>query len=379
MKLVTASLAGLAVSAGVFAVAATTVVPARLMASWTSNATDNAYVRGDLTPLSPKIAGYIVAVGISDNQAVKAGDILFRIDDADYRARVEQARATLDGRRAAVGNLDSRLDLQRSVIQQMTAALQGADAASDRLKRDLHRANDLSSQGWASKAREDQAQADSLQADAKVAEAKANLAAAQSQIRVLESQRPQLIADIEAGGAALRLAAIDLESTVIRSPADGWVGERQARIGQYVRAGTLLVAFIARDVWVVANFKETQLPGITPGALASIFIDGAPGVEFVGHIESLSPASGAQFALLPPDNATGNFTRIVQRIPVRVAFATGQSGMTALRPGMSAIVSLKGGAPASNSDVHAAANRESARSLDARHSRTNGSGGCCSP
>ena len=140
--------------------------------------------------------------------------------------------------------------------------------------------------------------------------------------------------------AALRLAEIELENTAIRSPSDGWVGERQARVGQYVRPGTLLLAIVPEDVWVVANFKETQIPDLHIGDSVSVAIDGIPGVGFRGRLESFSPASGAQFALLPPDNATGNFTRIVQRIPVKITLDPGQAGLENLRPGMSAVVAL---------------------------------------
>ncbi|MET0531844.1 MAG: HlyD family secretion protein, partial [Microvirga sp.] len=166
------------------------------------------------------------------------------------------------------------------------------------------------------------------------------VAAARRQMDVLESQRPQLHADIDAAAAALRLAEIELENTAIRSPSDGWVGERQARVGQYVRPGTLLLAIVPEDVWVVANFKETQIPDLHIGDSVSVAIDGIPGAGFRGRLESFSPASGAQFALLPPDNATGNFTRIVQRIPVKITLDPGQAGLENLRPGMSAVVAL---------------------------------------
>lgn len=160
---------------------------------------------------------------------------------------------------------------------------------------------------------------------------------------MLETQRPQLDADIAAAAAALTLAEIELASAVVRSPADGWVGERQARVGQYVRAGTLLVAVVPRNFWVVANFKETQIPALRIGDSVAISIDAIPGREFRGRVESFSPASGAQFALLPPDNATGNFTRIVQRIPVKITLDAGQPDLDRLRPGMSAVVALSAG------------------------------------
>jgi membrane fusion protein, multidrug efflux system len=218
--------------------------------------------------------------------------------------------------------------------------VQGAEADANRAARDYARTHELSGRGWASQSRSDQTEADHLRARAKIAEAEANEAAARRQMEVLETQRPQLEADIAAAAAALRLAEIELENTAVRSPADGRVGERQARVGQYVRAGTLLVAVVPRDVWVIANFKETQIPALRIGDEMAISVDGIPGTEFKGRVESLSPASGAQFALLPPDNATGNFTRIVQRIPVKITFDPGQPSLDQLRPGMSAVVAL---------------------------------------
>ncbi len=157
---------------------------------------------------------------------------------------------------------------------------------------------------------------------------------------MLESQRPQLQADIDAAAATLRLAQIDLDDTVVRAPADGRVGERQAKPGQYVRPGTLVMAIVPQDVWVVANFKETQIPDVHIGDEVTIAVDGVRGVRFAGRVESFSPASGAKFALLPPDNATGNFTRIVQRIPVKITLLPGQPSLDDLRPGMSAVVKL---------------------------------------
>ncbi|BCH28834.1 multidrug resistance protein A [Mesorhizobium sp. L-8-10] len=343
MKLLSAGLSSLLVAGAVFAAAATSLHPGRWLMVLSSTSTDNAYVRGDVTPISPKVGGYIIEVAVSDNQAVKAGDILFRIDDRDYRARVDQAAAGVAMQRALLANLTSRMDLQRAVIEQAIAALQGAEADAHRAARDFARVHKLTTGGWASQSISDQTEADHLRARAKIAEFQANLAAARQQMQVLETQRPQIEADIAAATAALELAEIELESTVVRSPADGWVSERQARVGQYVRAGTLLVAVVPRIFWVIANFKETQIAGLRAGDCMAISIDALPGREFKGRVESLSPASGAQFALLPPDNATGNFTRIVQRIPVKITFDPGQPDLVRLRPGMSAVVVLSSG------------------------------------
>ncbi|MDB5965805.1 MAG: emrA [Polaromonas sp.] len=231
MKLFTAAASGILVAGAVFAASAP-IIPGAWVVGLRATSTENAFVRGDVTPLSPKITGYIAEVMVQDNQRVRTGELLYQIDDADYRARVMQAAATLNARRAATSNLDRRLELQRDVIQQAEAVLQGAEAESDRTRRDFLRTSQLTRGGWSSQARGEQAQSDSLRAEAKVAEAKANITAARHQVEVFESQRPQLLADIDAGIAGLRLAEIDLEGTRIRAPADGWVGERQARVGQ---------------------------------------------------------------------------------------------------------------------------------------------------
>jgi membrane fusion protein, multidrug efflux system len=343
MKLTSAGLSSLLVAGMVFVAASTSIAPGRWFTSLRSTSTDNAYVRGDVTPISPRISGYITEVAIRDNQAVKAGEVLFRIDDRDYRARVDQAAAGVAMQRALLANLTSRIDLQRAVIEQALAALQGAEAEATRAARNFARTQRLNKGGWASQSISDQTEADHLQARSRIAEAQANVAAARQQMHVLETQHPQLEADIAAAAAALALAEIELASTVVQSPADGWVSERQARVGQYVRAGTLLLALVPRNFWVVANFKETQIPVLRIGDGVAISIDAIPGTEFKGRVESLSPASGAQFALLPPDNATGNFTRIVQRIPVKIAFDAGQLDLDRLRPGMSAVVALSSG------------------------------------
>jgi len=340
MKLLSAGISGLAVAATVFFAASTATTPGRWIAPLRSTSTENAYVQGDLTPISPKISGYITEVAIRDNQAVKAGDVLFKVDDRDYRERVNQAAALVATRRAIPGNLASRIQQQRAVIEQALAALRGAEAEAHRAALDVARFRELTARNFVSQARLDQAEAEHLRNRASVAQAQANVTAARGQINVLESQRPQLQADIDAAVAALRLAEIELENTVMRSPADGRVGERAARVGQYVRPGTLLVTIVPQDFWVVANFKETQIAAMQIGDAVNVSVDGIRQAAFRARVESVSPASGAQFALLPPDNATGNFTRIVQRIPVKITFEPGQPGLEQLRPGMSAQVAL---------------------------------------
>jgi membrane fusion protein (multidrug efflux system) len=327
------ALAALLLALLVFAGAAYALVGAAKAAG-----TDNAYVRGDVTPVSTKVAGLVAEVLVADNQEVRPGEIMFRIDDRDYRARVDQARAELAARRAAIARLDRSIELQQTAIGQARAAVRTADAEADRSGRELARIEALRSDGWVTRARGDEAVAASEKALAGRAGAEAALSGSHDQVAVLESQRPQLVADIQSAEAALRLAEIELESTIVRAPAAGRVAERQARKGQYVRPGTQLIALVSRDVWIVANFKETELGKMRAGEPVSIEADALLGLVFAGEVESLSPASGAQFALLPPDNATGNFTRIVQRIPIRITLHASQPGVADLRPGMSAKV-----------------------------------------
>jgi membrane fusion protein (multidrug efflux system) len=331
---------GVLIAASTFLLASAALMPGTWLPSFRSDITDNAYVRGEITPISPKISGYLVEVLVQDNQAVKRGDILFRVDDTDFKAKVLQAEAQLAADNAAIENLDSEIELQKAVVRQANAALQGADAEAYRAKRDFDRATNLSQSGSGSGANVDTTQAASLRADAAVAAAQANVEASRRQVHVFETKRPQLLAAISSAEAAVKLAQFDLDGTIVRSPEDGWVGARQAQLGQYVKPGGLLIPFVSDDVWVVANFKETQLPEISIGQEVSIDFDGIDAPSFKGHVESLSPASGAQFALLPPDNATGNFTRIVQRVPVRIGVDPGQQKREQLRPGMSAMVRL---------------------------------------
>lgn len=340
MKLSSAGLIAIAIAGVVFTAAESALLPQGWLAGARSPFTDNAYVRGDVTPLSPRVTGYVVEVAIRDNQWVRAGDVLFRIDDRDYRARVAQAAAEVAARRAALANLGSQIALQGAAVTQAVAASRAAEAEATRAELDFKRIQPLAARGFASRATTDRARADHLQADAHVAQAYAGAEGARRQIDVLRTQRPRLLADVAAAEASLRLAQIDLDNCIIRAPTDGWVSERQARVGQYVRPGTLMIAIVSGNFWVVANFKETQIPAVPVGSKADVKVDGIPGHAFTGHVQSLSPASGAQFALLPPDNATGNFTRIVQRIPVKIVFDAGQAGLRQLRPGMSASVKI---------------------------------------
>ena len=338
MKLRTATIVGLLVAASATAAVGAIVLPGSIVQAWDRHYTDNAYVRGDITQISPKVSGHIASVTVKDNQPVKAGDLLFQVDDRDFRARLLQAEAALAARQASIGNLDAQLKLQSAAIQQSEAAVVEASAEATRSGRDSVRGRELATGRLIAASQLDQLESSAQVASSRVVAMRANLAASRQQIQVLESQRPQLHADIRAAEAAVALAELDVESTSVRAPVAGRVSERIARVGQYVKSGTPLIALVASDLWVVANFKETQLDGMRLGVSVDIVVDAAPGLTFRGRLESFSPASGAQFALLAPDNATGNFTRIVQRVPVHVALLDSPSQLSSLRPGMSATV-----------------------------------------
>ena len=340
MKLRTATIVGLLVAGTATAAVAAIMLPGSVVQGWDRHYTDNAYVRGDVTQISPKVSGHIVSVAVKDNQPVKAGDLLFQIDDRDFRARLMQANAVLAARQATIGNLEAQLELQGAAIHQAEAAVLEASAEAARSDRDSVRGRELAADQLIATSQLDQLESSAQVASSRVAEMRANLAASRQRIQVLESQRPQLHADIRAAEAAVALAELDVESTSVRAPVDGRVSERIARVGQYVKSGTPLIALVASDLWVVANFKETQLDGMRLGASVDIAVDAAPGVSFRGRLESFSPASGAQFALLAPDNATGNFTRIVQRVPARIALLDSNPHLGSLRPGMSATVRI---------------------------------------
>jgi membrane fusion protein (multidrug efflux system) len=298
--------------------------------------TDDAYVEGDITPILPKVAGYIVELRAEDNRPVAKGDVLMRIDDRDYRARVEEARAQLSARRAALVQLDQKIAVQDSVIAQSGASVVSARAEVARARADHERTARLVREDYVSRQRFDATLADSAKAEAGLAGSGAQAQGARRQLAVLITERTIAEAQTEQAQAALTLAEVDLEATVIRAPVDGMIGNRAVREGQYVRTGQTLMAVVPlASVWVDANYKETQLGRIRPGQKAMIAVDALGGREIEGRVDSFAPASGARFSLLPPENATGNFTKVVQRVPVRIRLTAGAEQAGLLRPGLS--------------------------------------------
>ncbi|MBC2779152.1 HlyD family secretion protein [Parasphingopyxis marina] len=304
-------------------------------------ATDNAYIRGDVTALAPRIAGYVTAVEVADNQAVQQGDVLFRIDDRDFRARVAQAAANVAAAQARLANVDAELQLQHSIIRQADAQRRASVAAFNLATTTSSRHQELVGSDAISQAQADESSAARSQAQAGVSAASATVEAQRQRIAVLAAQRRAAVAAIAQARAALELAQIDLDSTIVRAPVNGIVGNRQVRIGRLVAPGASVIDIVpVHDLWVIANFKETQLAHVRPGQRARITVDGYPDEIIEGVVDSLAPGSGSAFSLLPSDNATGNFVRVVQRVPVKIRF-TGNPLPGRLVPGLSVRVEVE--------------------------------------
>jgi membrane fusion protein (multidrug efflux system) len=375
-----------------------------LSSNWTTWAssgeeqkTDDAYLRADVTPLSTKAAGLVASVEVSDYQPVKAGDLLARLQDDDFRAQVAQAEAALQAGDSTLVNNRRQKELQDARIQQAQTAIIAAEAEVAAAEAGIHAANSalasarsglagtdadvqrtalerkrqeaLVAAESATRQRLEQAVADEERfqaqrtsrlaeidsADAQLASREADLRRARAHVEssraeveaqhrqrsVLDSQEQMLRADVKARQAALDLARTNLSYTRIVAPQDGIVGERKVRAGQLVSPGTQIVSLVERQVWVQANYRETQLQHIRTGDPAEIRVDAFPGLVLKGRVEQIAPASGSQFALLPPDNATGNFTKVTQRVPVKITLEDRQSGTERLRPGLSVVATIR--------------------------------------
>jgi membrane fusion protein, multidrug efflux system len=359
--------------------------------------TDDAYTRADLTPLSTKVAGLVAKVTVSDYQSVKTGDLVLQLRDDDFRAQVQQAEAGVASGEAALINNQRQKELQDSRILQAGenihaseaqikaadagieaahsailnahSAIEGAKADVQRTQLERRRQEALIATQSATHQKLEQVVADQQRYEATFASREADLAAATAQLAsreadlararaqlgssvaeleaqkrqraVLDSQELLLRADLNSKRAALSLATTNLGYTRIVAPEDGVVSERRVRSGQLVSPGTQVISLVQRDIWVQANYKETQVRHIHSGDAAEIKIDAFPGIAFRGRVDQVAPASGSQFALLPPDNATGNFTKIVQRVPVKILLQPGQRELDRLRPGLSVIATVR--------------------------------------
>ncbi|MCA1467792.1 HlyD family secretion protein [Bradyrhizobium sp. IC3195] len=327
--------------------------------------TDDAYVKADSTIVAPKVSGYIAKVLVGDNEKVQAGQLLAKIDDRDFKAALDQAKADVAAGEASVRNIDAQLELQQPIIEQSTADVAAAEANLKFAQEERARYDDLMKSGSGTIQRAQQTDAALRASSAQLQHAKSGLVAAQRKVDVLTTQRAQATAQLERARAVAQQAALNLSYTEIIAPVDGTVGARSLRVGQYVQAGTQLMAVVPLDaVYVVANFKETQLTHVRPGQPVELHVDSFRNISLRGHVDSLSPASGLEFALLPPDNATGNFTKIVQRVPVKIVLDD-HSLTGLLRPGMSAV-------PTVDTKQAVLAERETAKRLAGSTSRANG-------
>tara|TARA_R110000787_G_scaffold286432_1_gene404927 strand:+ start:1565 stop:2614 length:1050 start_codon:yes stop_codon:yes gene_type:complete len=315
-------------------------VPWLLSEASTVTSTDNAYVRGDITSLAPKVAGYVTTVEVQDNQAVKAGDILFRIDNRDYRAKFAQAQANVDAARAQLSNVEKEMALQHALIRQAGAQRRAALSDLNLARKSRARQNDLVENGAVSEAQFDIVDAGQTRAEASAGAATASVEAQRMKLGVLDAQLAIAAAGLAQSEAALDLARIDLDNTEVHAPVSGVVGNRQVRVGRLVAPGMPLLDLVpVGAVYIVANFKETQLSHIRPGQRAKIEVDGFSGVAIEGIVDSLAPGSGSTFSLIPADNATGNFVRVVQRLAVKIRI-TRNPLAGRLVPGLSARVEI---------------------------------------
>ncbi|MCE9679911.1 HlyD family secretion protein [Shewanella sp. AS1] len=301
--------------------------------------TDNAYVEADISNISVKVPGYVVSTDVTDNQHVKKGQLLAVLESDQYRAKVAQSQANFDSSNAELQTLAAKVALQHALIRQASAAVTTAKAEQVRASQQLTRTNQLKHQDYSSQDEVDQAKADFDSAVGHLDEANAALVARQAELEVLNAQFVQSQSQVDLAKAGLDLAQIQLADTQIRAPFDGVIGKRGALSGQYVQPGQALYSLVPEGkVWITANFKETQIQHMQPGQQVQVYLDAFPDKAFTGVIDSLSPASGAKFSLLPAENATGNFTKIVQRIPVRIRLELDSSER--IVPGLSAVVKV---------------------------------------
>ncbi|MBB4379410.1 MULTISPECIES: HlyD family secretion protein [unclassified Bradyrhizobium] len=312
---------------------------------WVGNAviqtTNDAYVRAELTRLSSRVSGEVLTVAVTDFQRVKAGDLLIQIDPADYEAQVAQSEASVAAAQAALDNLANQVELQYATIAQAQAARLSAEAMEVEARQEQERQQSLSQTESGTRQRLEQAVAAYAKAQADVRASRAVIAAQQHQLEVLQGTRKQRAADVAAAKATLAGAKLKLGYTRISAPFDGVVGERQVQPGDYVNIGTNLINVVPLpQVYVIANYKETQLTHVAPGQPVEITVDSFPRETLRGKVERIAPATGSQVALLPPDNATGNFTKVVQRIPVRIQLDDGQPLLARLVPGMSVVTRI---------------------------------------
>ncbi len=303
--------------------------------------TDDAYLQSNIVLISPRVEGYVTNVAINDNQAVKQNDVLVTIDDRDYRAKVIQAEANVSAEIAHIQRLRAMKISQQAHIETAGANIAAVQARREQIQKDLQRFNNLIERGSAARQSLDKVQAESKQSAAELRGSQASASAEHSQLTTLDIEITETEARLENAQAQLTLAKIDLEHTQVKAPIDGIIGNRGVQLGQLVRPGVALASLVqSSKIWVEANFKETQLQHMRLGQPVTVKVDAYPDLELTGKVDSFSPASGSEFSILPEENATGNFTKIVRRVPVKIAFDASEH-IQLLRPGLSAEVKVK--------------------------------------
>ena len=308
--------------------------------------TNDAYTAGDVTPLAAKVSGYISAVPVSDFQAVRKGDLIAEIEPSDYRAQLLQASANLAAAQAALANLVNQKAVQRALVRQAEATIQATDADLLRYTLEARRQRDLLQTRIAGTQQQvEQADANAARTLAQKSLNEAQLDQQKAQLAALDVQGNQLIAQVAAAQAQVTLAQNNLAYTRIYAPADGMVSQRQVRTGQFVNVGTQVISVVPLpNIWVIANYKETQMTNIRAGQPARVRVDAFPALRLQGHVDSWAPGTGSTFALLPPDNATGNFTKVVQRVPVKIVLEPDPALGILVRPGLSVEATIDTGA-----------------------------------
>jgi len=303
--------------------------------------TDNAYVASDISVISPKVTGYLASVAVTENTYVHKGDVLAKIEPRDFEIALSQAQARVENEKAAIATTVEQIAAAQANADSSDAAVISAQAQAQRARADYARYQKLAKESFASKQKLDSSRAETQSADAALNAARANAASAKAQIAVLRAQKVEAEAQMKQADANLDQAQRDLDYTIIRAPVDGVIGNRHMDVGQLVQPGAQLASLVALPhVYIEANFKETQIEKIRIGQTATIVTDAYPGIEITGTVESFSPASGQIFSLLPAENATGNFTKVVQRVPLRIAVPDDNELSGRLRPGLSVTVTV---------------------------------------
>ncbi|HEY8097196.1 MAG TPA: HlyD family secretion protein [Methylobacter sp.] len=303
--------------------------------------TDDAYLHSNIVLISPRVQGYVTQIAVNDNQAVKQDDVMVTIDDRDYQAKVSQAAADVSAEIAHIERLQAMKTSQRAHIETAGANIAAVQARREQIQKDLQRFNNLIDRGSAARQSLDKVQSESKQAAAELRGSQAASNAEHNQLATLDIEITETEARLENAQAQLTLAKIDLEHTQVKAPVDGIIGNRGVQLGQLVRPGVALASLVQNSkIWVEANFKETQLQHMRLGQPVTVKVDAYPDLNLTGKVDSFSPASGSEFSILPEENATGNFTKIVRRVPVKIAFDSAED-IQLLRPGLSAEVKVK--------------------------------------